>query len=185
MDYRVISLSKYKLNISAHCSCLSHSMHLKYIFCSSLGDRVVCLFVAVVPPLAPCPPTPPAHSLAALVALVSAAAWVHLGAASHAAALHTDPAALVSGLGNTQCSASSDVRAQVTWQPAALITSLQHCSTCLQPSVFSLRPQQEYLGLTQGPHPHSLPHLGRSSVTIMASHGHCSYLPTSTWPGWM
>ena len=180
MDYRVISLSKYKLNISAHCSCLSHSMHLKYIFCSSLGDRVVCLLVAVVPPLAPEPPAPPAHSLAALVALVSAAAWVHLGAASHAAALHTDPAALVSGLGNTHCSASSDVRARVTWQPAALITSLQHCSTCLQPSVFSLRPQQEYRGLTQGPHPHSLPHLVRggsvsqswhnmmSSITIMS-----------------
>ena len=82
-----------------------------------------------------------------------------------------------SPLGPPGVSASSDVRAQVTWQPAALITSLQHCSTCLQPSVFSLRPQQEYLGLTQGPHPHSLPHLGRSRVTIMASHGHWSYLP--------
>ena len=45
------------------------------------------------------------------------------------------------------------------WQPAEVGRFLQQARSCLQPSVFSFLPQQEYLGVTQGPHPHSLPHL--------------------------
>ena len=90
-----------------------------YIFCSPLlGDRVVSLLVALVPPGAPAPPAPPAHPLAALVALVPATAGVHLGAASHGAGVHTDPAALVSGLGNTAIIRCQPPGAQ--WSPDTL-----------------------------------------------------------------